>query len=120
MLLDRMTKAVIWRWFPQVIVENPHGALGVLPGQWAVLGLVGLVAWLAVNRQWSVGLALVLAGGISNLIDRGVWGTVIDFMRLGAFSVFNLADVLLTAGVVWVIVGELFFAERRDEAGNSF
>ena len=118
-MLDRVTKAVVWRWFPELIVGNPHGALGLLPEQLTALGLGGVAAWLGISRQWSVGLALILAGGVSNLIDRAVWGKVIDFVRLTNFSVFNLADILLTSGVLLVIVQKLLLVRKADETGNS-
>ena len=51
------------------------------------------------------GLALILSGGVGNLIDRLVNdGPVIDFvvLRLGPFhtGIFNVADVAITAGVL--------------------
>lgn len=52
-----------------------------------------------------IGLALILSGGVGNLIDRLLNdGQVIDFvvLRLGAFhtGIFNVADVAITAGVL--------------------
>ena len=54
-------------------------------------------------------LALVLAGGSSNLIDRFVNdGHVIDFINLGAgpirTGIFNVADVAITAGALLIVV----------------
>jgi signal peptidase II len=50
-----------------------------------------------------VGLALYLAGGASNLVDRVVRGSVIDFMNVGVgplrTGIFNVADVAILAGV---------------------
>jgi signal peptidase II len=39
-----------------------------------------------------VALALQLGGAVGNLIDRVLLGTVTDFISLGAFPVFNVAD----------------------------
>ena len=54
-------------------------------------------------------LALVLAGGASNLIDRFVNdGYVVDFINLGAgpirTGIFNIADVAITAGALLLLV----------------
>jgi signal peptidase II len=54
-------------------------------------------------------LALVLAGGLSNLIDRFVNdGYVVDFINLGAgpirTGIFNVADVSITLGVLLLLV----------------
>jgi signal peptidase II len=51
--------------------------------------------------------ALVLSGGIGNLIDRiGNEGRVIDFMNLGIGSwrtgVFNVADIVILGGGIWL------------------
>ncbi|MET0554978.1 MAG: signal peptidase II, partial [Vicinamibacteria bacterium] len=60
-----------------------------------------------------VGLGLVWAGGLSNLLDRVRDGHVVDFVMLSAgplrTGVFNVADVAITAGVVLVL-----FARKPD------
>jgi len=59
------------------------------------------------NRQRLVplfALALVCAGGVSNVIDRITRGSVIDFLNVGIGSlrtgIFNVADVAILAGVI--------------------
>ena len=54
-------------------------------------------------------LALVLAGGASNLIDRFVNdGYVVDFINLGAgpirTGIFNIADVAITVGALLLLI----------------
>ncbi|HAJ36536.1 MAG TPA: signal peptidase II [Chloroflexi bacterium] len=125
--------------------ENPGAFLGLgadLPAQarfWvftvvAVLLLSGLVvyAWRA-SAQTStlmlVGISLLVAGGIGNLIDRIVNdGRVVDFMFVGVgwlrTGVFNVADMALTAGVIIAVFASLRrrpeheTAERHAEAPN--
>ena len=43
-------------------------------------------------------LTLVIAGAILNLVDRWRFGCVIDFIDLGIFPTFNLADMMITGG----------------------
>jgi signal peptidase II len=54
------------------------------------------------------GLALVFAGGSSNLVDRAVRGSVIDFLNVGVGSVrtgiFNVADMAVMLGVGLLLV----------------
>lgn len=78
--------------------------------------LVGLGVFLALHwdthRLSFVALALVLAGGVGNLLDRLLHdGRVIDFLNLGIgplrTGIFNVADVWITAGVVLLWVGSL-------------
>ena len=64
-------------------------------------------------------LALVLAGGASNLIDRFVNdGYVVDFINLGAglirTGVFNVADVAITAGALLLLIQS--WRRRRSDA----
>jgi signal peptidase II len=49
-------------------------------------------------------LSLVLAGGISNLIDRLIHGGVVDFISIFFFPVFNPADVYITLGMILFII----------------
>jgi signal peptidase II len=48
-------------------------------------------------------VALVIGGGLSNLIDRVRFGFVVDYLKVGSWPVFNLADVFLTLGVFGLI-----------------
>lgn len=59
--------------------------------------------WLAKSR---VAYTLLIAGILGNLIDRIVWGHVIDFIDLGWWPVFNVADSCLVVGVALYILGE--------------
>lgn len=80
-------------------------------GRWLLIGLtmaatVLLAVWLwrAGDRLLAIiGLALIIGGAVGNLIDRIVFGGVVDFLYLhyGSFSwyVFNLADCAIVAGV---------------------
>jgi len=48
-------------------------------------------------------LTFIIFGAISNSIDRFHYGYVIDYLDLKYFTVFNLADVMITIGVCWLI-----------------
>jgi len=65
-----------------------------------------------------VGLALYFAGGASNLIDRVVRGSVIDFMNVGVgpvrTGIFNVADMAILLGV-----GIFIFTSRWHEPSPS-
>ena len=106
--LDQIIKLVISHWFPQLVVGNLSGVLGIVPAGWSMIGLGGILVWIGVSNSWSLGAALILAGGISNLFDRILWGQVIDYLGFFKLTVFNLADVLLIIGAILVAYGELF------------
>lgn len=106
-------------------VENPGAFLGVganLSDHWrAVLLIAGGCVWLLavafmITRELSLprfsGLALVLAGGVGNLIDRVVnHNAVVDFMNVGVgpvrTGIFNVADVALMLGAALLVLSSL-------------
>lgn len=51
-------------------------------------------------------LGLVLAGALGNLTDRIMYGAVIDFIDLGWWPVFNVADSAIVVAVAWLLVVE--------------
>jgi hypothetical protein len=58
------------------------------------------------RRDQQIGLGLILAGGISNLLDKCSLGIVVDYIQVGAwFRAFNLADVSMTAGIILLLWG---------------
>ncbi len=63
-----------------------------------------------VNNQWVIGEAFIFTGAISNVIDRYLYGGVIDFIALSYgnwhFAVFNLADIFIFVGVVCMLILE--------------
>lgn len=55
--------------------------------------------------QQSLPIILILAGALSNLIDRLHLSCVIDFIDLKFWPVFNLADIYITTGVIMLVIG---------------
>jgi len=49
----------------------------------------------------------ILAGALSNIIDRLVCGYVIDYLHLQYFTVFNLADIMISMGALILILFNL-------------
>lgn len=66
--------------------------------------------------QW--GILLILAGALSNLIDRLIYGCVIDYLLLNKFPYsFNLADSSILAGVGLIMIN--IVKNKREETGNT-
>ena len=68
----------------------------------ASLVVIGFVIYYFKYKNLQLGLSLVLAGAISNLIDRIFRGYIVDFINVGIWPVFNLADMYNVAGVLMV------------------
>jgi signal peptidase II len=73
--------------------------------------LLAVIAIAAVRNRWSgpalVGASLICTGGASNLVDRLVRGSVVDFINVGVgpvrTGIFNVADLAITLGVVLLV-----------------
>jgi signal peptidase II len=72
------------------------------------------------NSDWSLRLAMSmqLGGAIGNLIDRLARGRVTDFISIGTFPVFNVADASISVGAVVLLLGVWLTerAERQEKA----
>lgn len=138
--LDRFTKIVLAGWLDgRGLVELIPGVLGLrlLPGgnQGAAFGmlsgstillsvitgivLIGMIYILYVKKLHSkvlhVALAFIVAGGIGNLYDRVVYGSVTDFIEFLfiRFATFNIADCCITVGAVIAVIYLIF--SKKDE-----
>jgi signal peptidase II len=67
--------------------------------------------------DWPLRLAMSmqLGGAVGNLIDRLTVGHVTDFISVGRFPVFNIADSSITVGVVVLLLG-VWWQERTERA----
>ena len=69
----------------------------------AVVCTAGALLYAPVLQQnvfVAAGIAAALAGASGNLADRVIHGAVVDFVAIGRWPVFNLADVAIVAGAV--------------------
>ncbi len=66
------------------------------------------------DYYFRLALSLQMAGAAGNLIDRLYRGFVTDFISIGKFAVFNVADSCITMGVVVLMIG-LWIEERKTK-----
>ena len=102
--------------------NNTGAAFGLFPTASVVFTVVACLVSVAIlyyfprvpAGQWPLRVALILqfAGALGNLIDRLVIGTVTDFISVGTFPVFNVADSSISIGVA-VLVAGMWLEERR-------
>jgi signal peptidase II len=114
--------------FNLVLVWNrgvSFGFFGSGEARWLLVAFTALVVviltrWLITSTaRWEcLGLALIMAGAIGNVIDRIIFGAVIDFLDFHLFGwhfwAFNVADTALTLGVIALLLGSLFPDPKRD------
>ena len=79
--------------------------------------IISIVAYLVKSRPLgksvSIGLGLILGGALGNLADRIVLGRVVDFIDLGIWPVFNIADSCITIGAVIIVLS--LFLKHNDK-----
>lgn len=63
-------------------------------------------------------LMLELGGALGNLVDRIRFGHVVDFISLGNFAVFNVADSCITVGVFILLIG-VWVQEKRARSRQA-
>jgi len=113
--------------FNLVPVWNRGVSFGMLgdseTSRWILVGLAFvivaiLVVWLirAGSAVVVFALVLVIGGALSNVIDRVVFGAVVDFIDIHAFGwhwpAFNLADMSIVAGTALLLYDGLFGSPR--------
>jgi signal peptidase II len=86
-------------------------ALGV------TLVLVNWIRRLGREERWiAVAFSLIIGGAVGNLIDRFLYGHVIEFIDLaGYWPAFNIADSAIVVGVV-MMLADVLFGNRRQTA----
>ncbi|MCC6734709.1 MAG: signal peptidase II [Bauldia sp.] len=107
--------------------ENPGIAFSFLRGSSPTLLLLAVVAvTIAILVFWArsrdggklaaLGFGLIVGGAIGNIVDRLIYGHVIDFLHLHigdrTLFVFNLADAALTLGPILLVIAFLL-PQRR-------
>ncbi len=128
-ILDQIVKAWVRRALPKtgdtapfipgvlrlLHVENTGAAFSMGEGKGfffvAIAVAIFILALLAVWKEelsvpFALALGAVAGGGIGNMIDRLVQGSVTDFFatQFMDFPVFNVADIFVTLGVICVLI----------------
>lgn len=110
-------------------LRNSGAAFGLFQGSSLLLAVIGFAVLGAAVAIWGIGfgstkmrwgLVFLASGSVGNLIDRLVRGAVVDFVDLGFWPVFNLADVLIVTGVLLALCAALFDKDVLDQpAGRT-
>ena len=109
-------------------VENRGAAFGLFRGGSELLTLlaIGVIITVGVvylrmpapSRTLAIGVGLILGGALGNLLDRLRLGHVIDFIAVGPWPKFNVADSAITLGVILLAV-TLTVVEPGPEENRS-
>lgn len=137
-LLDQYTKQLVresipfgnawapWPWLlPYMRIVNWYNtgvAFGLLQGMGGSFTIIAIIVSVAIlyyfprvpASDWTlrVAMGLQMGGALGNMIDRLTRGFVTDFISVGNFAVFNIADASITVGVLILLLG-VYLQERR-------
>ena len=119
------------------LVRNSGAAFSMATGYTWMLTLIatGVVAgifWMGrrlVSPWWAIGLGMILGGATGNLVDRffrspgPLQGHVVDFLSIGWWPVFNVADPSVVGGAILLVtlsaMGYDFDTVGRRRAGDD-
>lgn len=104
------------------LVRNSGAAFSMATGYTWVLTLIATcvvvgIFWMGrrlVSPWWAIGLGLILGGAMGNLVDRffrapgPLRGHVVDFLSVGWWPVFNVADPSVVGGAILLVVLSIF------------
>jgi len=102
-------------------IQNKGAAFGILQGRgllFILMAVLVIIATIYFIQKYQLpplahySLGLIIGGALGNLIDRIIYGSVVDFISVGWFPVFNLADSAIVCGgillVLWMFIDETF------------
>lgn len=114
-----------------VHVENTGAAFSIGEGNGvlfvivALAFLIGSCSFVCREEELPLGIvaavALIAGGGLGNMIDRLMNGSVTDFLSTAfmKFPVFNVADICVTVGVACAIIGYWIWDSRQERKADS-
>lgn len=118
--VDQLIKyLVLAKNLPQVCNEGIAWGLN-MPWAFLILVYIALIIVLFIKRRGIAAssaytrysIALICAGAFSNLFDRIIRGCVVDYIDVGFWPVFNLADIFIVLGI-FVIAYSITFLHFR-------
>jgi signal peptidase II len=116
-----------WAWLaPYVRIvhwQNTGAAFGMFQGFGLVFTVLAFIVSIAIlyyfprvpRNEWllRITMTMMLGGAVGNLIDRLTIGTVTDFVSVGTFAVFNVADASISVGTA-IMVLAVWISERKQ------
>lgn len=105
---------IINNWLKLSVVFNHGIAFSMGDGYGLIISVLAFIifvyfiftniGWWQQNWLSQIGVGLVLAGALSNLVDRFRYGGgVVDYINVSFYTVFNLADAFIFVGLVLLI-----------------
>ena len=108
-------------------IQNTGAAFGLFKEAGIFFTIVAVIVSLVIvvytqrlpDGHWwmRIALGMQLGGALGNLVDRLVFHTVTDFISVGNFAIFNVADASISLGVV--LLALIMWVEARNDREQS-
>ena len=127
-ILEKNESSFELGFFRIIHIHNTGASFGLFPDQTLILTIVGIVVIIAVllfvlrfshhfpflnNKLGMLALGLIFGGAVGNLIDRLRLGYVTDFIDVGVWPVFNIADSSSVVGTAILVFIILFLSQSK-------
>lgn len=129
-LLEHQSITIINNFFSITYAKNTGVAFSFLEGYLPLVILITSIIIISIliyikkntpNKYESICYGLILGGALGNLLDRIIYGYVIDFLDFTIFNynypIFNIADTFIVIGILILII--LSFKENKGSEKNE-
>lgn len=139
-LLDQLTKLLIISFFEKPVaviknvfyinyVSNTGAGFSLFHGlknsnefliftTFIIIGII-LINYDKIENKLYPFFAMILGGAIGNLIDRMIFGAVIDFLDFKVFPIFNLADTAISIAGFFIVLHLLKEKDDNKKGGKK-
>lgn len=123
LVLDLKNSLKIFSFFEIVFVRNEGIVFGLFSNNnlnniFTISSIISIVIIVLIfykfakKNSLSYFLSMIIGGAIGNIIDRILYGYVVDFVKVDSFYVFNVADASITIGSILLIIYVIFYEKK--------
>lgn len=131
-MLEHQSLTVIKDFFSITFAKNTGVAFSLLEGKVPLIIIITSIIIIFIlkyikttnpNKYEIICYGLIIGGSLGNLIDRLIYGYVIDFLDFNlfgyAFPIFNLADTAIVIGIFMLIILSFIESRKQNETNSK-
>ena len=127
-MIEHQSITIIKNFFSITFAQNTGVAFSFLEGKvpliiimtsFVIIFILKYLKTTNLNKIETICYGLVLGGAIGNLLDRLIYGYVIDFLDFNLFGypfpIFNLADTFIVIGIIILLILSIIESRNKNE-----
>ena len=132
LMLEHQSITIIKNFFSITFEKNTGVAFSALEGKLPLIIIMTSIIIIFIlkyikatnqNKYETISYGLIIGGALGNLLDRLIYGYVIDFLDFTifnySFAIFNIADTAIVIGIFTLIILSLIESRNKDENNCS-